>query len=229
MAVIVPEILLYRVLESGLSLLREDAQINNGKYINQLFDGVFQGKHIYGKEAINLFRRREGDDPRYVDLRLFFDANKASIPTIHITLPQEDASDDINSIGAGEDGYSTVFSEDEGVFSENKQRNFRSTFRLIITSDNHRETLIIYHTIKALLIATLPYIDIAGLRNPKLGGGEIKIDPSIIPSGIYTRAITISCYTEISVPEPFSQEIIKRLVINPGIPNVPDMSGSTQL
>lgn len=218
MAIVIPEILLFNLI-SGIikhveSDLAQHAADEQNSFLGRILNGIKDHKHDYFVEAKTLFTRKV-DNPRAVRTRLFFDAQEANIPTIHITMPQENSGE--NSLGAGESHE--FYSDDiHNTVSPERERRFDTNFHVIITSDNHREVLIIYHVIRAMLVSALSEVDIAGLENPKLGGQDIRPKEDIVPRNIYMRGISIQCSYQVEVPRFFDAQKISQLIINPGTP-----------
>jgi len=222
MAIVVPEIILKTLLDGVLSEIREDfADENDEKksVLYKLFGGVKIGKWDYFEQARDLFLR-EKDHPRRLDTRLFFDATRTSIPTMHITMPAENASGDGFGI---DEGYQ------EGTFDPVKQeytptftRMFNTRYHIIITSDNTLEVLLIYHCVRALLISIFESIELSGLRNPKLSGQDIKINSELVPPHIFMRGIGLDVSYEVDVPRFYDEKVISKIIIGTGTPSVPD-------
>lgn len=139
-------------------------------------------------QAITLLINKS-DDPRYLDVNLFFNAKRASIPTIHITLPSE--SERNNAIGVGEGFRDTIFEDSNSSYIKTFNRRFSTRYNIIITSDNTNEVILLYHLIRNLLISLNAHFNAAGLENPKLGGGDIQINADIIPTNVFVRAISM--------------------------------------
>lgn len=232
MAINIPEILLYNLISGIVKHIKIDIENHIGtpetSFLGIILKDIKDHKHDYYVEAVDIFSRKE-DHPRALRVRLFFDAKEANIPTIHITMPQENEGN--NSLGAGESDINYIDELDKTISPE-RERRFDTTFNAIITSDNHREVLIIYHVIRAMLVSALSEINIAGLENPKLGGQDIRLQEDIIPRNIYMRGISIGCSYEVEVPRFFSSKMISQLIINPGTPidpNKPDMGLQSQV
>lgn len=210
----ISEIVLFNTIKSILAYIREDYDSTTDKTqsflynllgevkIGELYDCYEQGKAMF---------IQKNDNPRYLDVRLFFDASRASIPTIHITLPNETGSGD----GIGVDiGYEEAeFDDVRGEYREVNNRMFNATYNVIITSDNTMEVVIMYHVLRASLIAAFAHMELSGLRNPKLSGGDLSINPDLVPIGIFMRSIAINASYEISVPELFAQKMAKKILL----------------
>lgn len=220
MAIIVPEIVLFNVVEGLLKHVKQDIADNaadeTNSFLYRILQGVKDRKHDYYVEAKNLFSREE-DNPRAIRTRMFFDAQEANIPTVHITMPQEQYAQNENSIGVGEDPKDTWYNSATNEITPSRERHFDTTFHVIITSDNHREVLIIYHVVKSLMIAALSEINLMGLEDPKLGGQDIRPKEDIVPPHIFMRGVSVNVSYDVTVPRFFPEELIRQLIIT-GVP-----------
>ena len=220
MPALIPEILLYNLVRGMIKHVATDFATHQGdpenSFLGRVLMGIKDHKHDYFVEAKALFVERGDDNPRGIKTRLFFDANEAAIPTVHITMPQETTGQ--NSLGAGESGLNVYEDDTHKEFTPGRERRFDTNYHIIITSDNHREVLIMYHVIRAMMVSALSEVDIAGLENPKLGGQDIRPNENIVPRNIFMRGITLQCSYEVHVPRFFSSEQITTLIINPGQP-----------
>ncbi|HNQ20662.1 MAG TPA: hypothetical protein PKI46_06345, partial [Bacteroidales bacterium] len=149
------------------------------------------------EQAQDIFLRGN-EHPRKIAVRMMFDAQRANLPTIHISMPSESNGSD--GLGVDE-GY-----QEDIVDTENREviktytRMFDTQYNCIITSDNSTEVLCIYHLIKSVLIGIFDSIEFSGIRNPKLSGQDLQINSDIVPPHIFTRGIGISCSYEQTVP-----------------------------
>jgi hypothetical protein len=98
-------------------------------------------------------------------------------------------------------------------------RRFQSTYNLVITSDNSNEVILIYHTMRALLMALIPSISIAGLENIAFGGQDVQLYSGLAPKNMYVRAITIALQYETSAPSIFPQPLFSDLTAKGTIVN----------
>lgn len=148
------------------------------------------------KQAKELFLR-DYSHPRKIQTRMHFDASIASAPTIHINLPGEQTVN--NGIGVDK-GYQLGTYDENNNFQHTHTRGFQSNFNIIITSDNEIEVLILYHTLRACLISALDYLDINGLRDGKLSGGDLQFNPELVPPHLFIRYIGLNFFYEVDVP-----------------------------
>jgi hypothetical protein len=209
----IPEILLFNIIKAILQTIREDLA-NNIDEKNTLFYKLFYGTKFndinldFYANAKDIFSR-DKSHPRYLDLRMFFNADRAEIPTIHLNLPSE--SDIGGGIGVDAGYNGTNYDPINKTIFQNHTRSFNSVYNIIITSDNSDEVLIIYHALKAFMVSMLDIIDLNGLRNPKLGGADLQINPELIPPHVFIRAISLNCFYELTVPSLIKEKIIRKI------------------
>lgn len=220
MAVTIPELTLFKIIDGLIKYIKIDWESNVDKsntLIHHVFNGLIHDKKNYYEQAIDLFTRKV-DNPRKVDVRLFFDAERAKIPTIHITMPSD--NDGENSIGVGEDGSPQMMLETQTTHQPMYDRRFDTTFQVICTSDNHAEVLIMYHMIRAGLISIFDTISLAGLENAKLSGQELRIKSDLVPESIFMRGIGIGCSYNVIVPRWWTEQKIIDIFLCPDGPSI---------
>lgn len=192
MALTIPEIIILNSFKSVLKLIRKDyrdcvtAGDNTKSLLYRLLNGDEIQRYKLFEQSIAVFITKESD-PRHLDINLFFNAKRAPIPTLHITLPSE--SEKNNSMGLGEGFRDPIYQG--GQYIKTFNRRFTARYNLIITSDNSNEVVLLYHFFRSVLISLSPHLHLSGLENVKQGGGDIQIDPTIVPIGIFSRAIGI--------------------------------------
>lgn len=215
MAIIIPEIILINIVDSLLNKVKvdfEENQNNNTPTQSLLycyFNGLTHYKKDYYIEAVDLFTREVGH-PRIIDTRLFFDAGRAIIPTIHITMPSDQTGQ--NSLSFGESG-SHVKAREDGSYSNIYERRFDSQYQIVCTSDNHSEVLLMYHLLRAGMISVSDTISFEGLENLKISGQELKINPEIAPNHIFMRSLSVTFSYNVEVPVWWTNDLIQEICI----------------
>lgn len=91
-------------------------------------------------------------------------------------------------------------------------RRFQSTYNIVITSDNSNEVVLIYHTMRALLIGLIPSINLAGLQNLAFGGQDVQLYSGLAPKNMYVRAITVTLQYETSAPSIFPLPMVHDII-----------------
>jgi len=208
----IPEATLFNLLKEMISFLKRDFEEKTNKsdsLLHNMLFGIKIGEFDYLEQAKDIFLR-EQDHPRGLDVRIFFDRERASVPTIHITLPSEE-SGAADGIGVDEGYNDPIVNETEKIITPVYNRSFNTTYNLIITSDNQMEVLIIYHVFRNLIISMFDTFEISGLRNPKLGGHDLQLNDQLVPAHIFIRAISLSFFYDVAVPRFFAEKLIKSI------------------
>jgi len=207
----IPELEIKKIIDGCLLHLKNDydEKVDKTKtLLYNMYNGQIFGKFNYYNEAVSLFTK-DIDDPSKIETRLFFDLSRASIPTIHITLPNE-SKGEMDGIGV-DLGYADVIENVDG-FMEPNTRSFSTQYRIVFTSNNTFEVLLMYYTIRAFMIGIFESIELAGLRNLKLSGGDLNINPQLVPPGIFLRALNLNFNYEVS-QSIFTKETAHRIIL----------------
>ena len=208
MAIILPELILLDGIKKLLTLIRTDYQNNIADTTQSLLYRILNGNNLQRykmfDQAVSVFITKP-DDPRNLDVNLFFNAKRASIPTLHITLPSE--SEKNNVMAAGEGYRDPIFDENIGEYKKVFNRRFNAGYNMIITSDNTNEVVLIYHFMRSALISLSPHLTLAGLQNIKLSGGDLQLNSDIVPSNIFIRSTNINFEYDVEAIELSSSQL----------------------
>ena len=209
-----PDIKLKALLDAVLDKIRSD-YVNAGDksttFLYKMYNGLVSGNYVFLDEAVKIFTRSD-DDPRIVDTRLLFDRERASLPTIHVTIPSEEPHGD----GIGQDdGYvdNTLDAESSApdqTVTEYYTRGYNTKFELIITGSSSFEVVLIFTTLKAALINNIESLEVNGFRNPKVFGSDLKINDQLTPNA-YMRILNLTSYFELIVPKFNSVSIVNSI------------------
>lgn len=214
--IVIPENILYNFVNALLQAVIKDYQTHNDKSLTMLYrmlkdietiEGP-QGKYNYYDQGVDLFMRGV-DHPRQLQTRLFFDSERARIPTIHLTLPSEQFSS--NAIGVGEGKEIYIDSETQS-YKPQYSRSFQANYNIIFTSDNTFEVILMYQVVRGLIISVLDVIDFSGLQNPQLTGGDLNINSELVPTDIFMRALGISFIYTVEVPRFSDSKFVNQLI-----------------
>lgn len=231
MGILLPEVQLYNLVTGILNHVRVDYNAHLADPTKSLlyyfFGGKKVGKFDYFEQSKFLFLKGT-DNIRQLEVRQMFDISRAALPTIHLGLPSLNAFGD--GIGVDEGYQEPIFGEtvippdppDEPGHTEYwyqsvYTRSFQSTYNIIISSENPDEVLLIFNFLYGMLISVLDSVELAGFRNPKLGGQDLQLNSEVIPANVYIRAITLSAFYEVSVPRWFTNEMLNNILSN-GLP-----------
>lgn len=197
---IVPEILLKLAIEAIIKYVRQD--FNNcadekDSLLYLMFEGNTYGTFDFFQQVKELMITRGDEGDRAISVNLMFNPDRVTIPTIHITIPTDSAKD--NSIGVDPDT-----DEDTGI--RTYSRRFQASYMIIITSTTPIEVIILYYFIRNMLITIFDTLSLAGLDNIQIGGQDLRLASSAIPSGVFSKSITISA--DYDAKAKVSQEVL---------------------
>lgn len=204
---IIPEIIIYHNINSILELIKNDYNTANDKtktIISRMFTIDDYGMELkynrfnYKEQAIKLFvTNQRVNSSRRIEVSMGYNVQRSGLPTIHITLPDEQA--DSVGIGMGEGYQDSKINEDDNSVISNFTAVYRCNYNCIITSDNSSEAVLIYHTLKNLLFSVFPAFELRGLRDIKFSGQDLNFQNDMIPAEVFHRNLGISFFYETTV------------------------------
>ena len=210
-----PETIIFNTLTKALNAIRLDYSSAADKQKTLLY-------YIFGTtqlERYNFFEQSKTvvlapkTNPRFLDINMFFNSERAHIPTIHITLPGENSGQ--NGLGIDQNfNNSPIYDDDNDTIRESLTRRFDSSCEIVVTSDNTNEVLLIYHLLKALTISLFDSFNILGIENVKIGGRDLNLTNNIVPKNIFVRSLTVSFSYDIDVPQLFTVDQINSLLFS---------------
>lgn len=228
---ICPEIIIFDAIKSILTYIREDfasKEDEKSTILYQVLSDVSVQRYGLFEQAKSVFLKKEGET-RFLDVNMFFNPQKVGPPTIHITFPSEQTGQ--NGIGLDE-GYtnqeliealqssnsnsqSDSNSSSEGFDEKYRNiftRRFDTQYAIVITSDNENEVLLIYHTLKALMISIMPYLAIIGVENSKISGGEVRLNTDSGMPPFFVRGLNLWFSYELKVPELLDRSFVRSII-----------------
>lgn len=186
----IPEFILYYGLKAGLDLIESDyiAQSDKSKSLLGLYlKNVGIQRYQFMEQAVKVFVPAK-DEVRKLTLNMMYNREKENSPSIYITMPTEQSTQ--NTLGFGEGIEESEYTDID--FIPKFTRRFQTTYSLVITSDNDNEVILIYHVIRALIISMNAHFALAGFQNLKLGGTDLKNYNKEIPNNLCVRSINLS-------------------------------------
>lgn len=212
-----PEIRLKRVCDQLLSWMKKDLKDNLEKDTENLAwlylcfheDTTDQHESSLYKQAKEIFLRKE-DNPKYLEVYPIFDPRRKNLPTIFVTIPQD--NQDLLQLGdiEGKEYYNS------GTVSPRYklERGFKSNFGLITSSDNIQETLIISYVLRALFMGSIAQLQSIGFINPSFSVQNIEAQENILPQNMYMKGLLMTCdYVDV-VPEVKTEIEANLLIFN---------------
>ena len=220
--IFIPEIRVHKVVSMIVEMVRQDYKDKNDKkesFLYRVFeDQEIEDYNLYD-QAVTLFNKN-ASDPRELKVRLFFDAQRAELPTIHINLPSENPGDD--GLGTDEGFEEPIFNDLNKSYNRVLNRNFQSTYQVIITSSNSLEVVMLYHVLRAAVIGNIPALGVLGFKNLKISGADLILNPNIVPLTVFVRGFSMHFSYEVSVPVIHSEKFYQAFISLNGIPIIND-------
>lgn len=210
---IIPEVIILETIKNLLKLIRTDynAQSDKSKsFLHKTLGTLNLERYVFLTQAEKVFITNI-DDPRALDVVLFFNATRAAIPTIHIVLQSEQHGGDGLGIDVGH-VTPTIDPITKDVI-EVYTRRFNSQLQLVTTSDNSVEVMLIYAFLKAALIPLINHLELSGLEKIQLSGNEVNINSQLVPN-VFVRQIGISYQYEMSVENFYSTLFLNNLIFH---------------
>ena len=202
MSLIAPEIIIQSTVDAILEHIRTNWFNNTDKTkttLHRLWNGVKYGRYDMYKESQAVFLK-EKDDPRLLQVRPSFNKEQSGIPSIFVNLPSEEGGF-ADGLGIDQGELDPIYDDDNLEYIKNYGRGFSSNYNIVISSDNRNEVILIYHTIRALLIPLFDHVMFNGLEIPKLSGRDLQIYSELVPNHIFMRAITLSISYRVNVDD----------------------------
>lgn len=212
-SIIIPENILYNALESVIKYVRRDLEKHNKDEKKSMLYRLL-GENIDGKPLSmnrwNFFKQAKKIflDKNNLSVNFGYNFEVAKIISLHIILPSEQAAE--SAIGQDE-GYGI---DEEDLTTSYFTQNFTSNYQIMITSNNSSEVMTVYHILKSLLLMIVPHLEIMGLRLNKFSGNDIMFRDEMMPNGIFHKVLNVTFNYELKVPQLWTNEIIKGVVID---------------
>lgn len=226
---LIPEIILYHNIKSILDFVKKDYIDNTDKTRTLLYklckvddyglELKFHNFDYYEQAVKLLVTNQDVTNSRKIEISFGYNLNRKGLPSIHILLPSETSGE--IGLGMGE-GYAnqevTPPKEVEGgVTIPGVVRTYytnasKSTYSILITSDNSSEAVLLYHLLKNLLFACFPAFELRGIRDPKFGGQDLQFSNELVPPEIFHRNLSLDFFYESSVPSFDVNQLINSIV-----------------
>lgn len=214
-AILLPEVIIYKTLESIIKLLRDDLMSNNcndDTMILYRLLGVDEDGNPLRMNHYNFFEQAKKIilTPENLNINFGYNQETAKQISLHIILPSEQGK---SSIG-GDEGYLDLeeFNEETGEKKSVREQftsNFESTYQIMITGYNQTEVNLVYHILKSMLLMLYEHLELMGLRTPTLSGNDIVMQDDLIPVPLFHKVINLSFTYELTVPKILKNQIVK--------------------
>lgn len=215
---IIPDSILVDTLKNGLDAFRKDyknavlAGNEQNSLLYVMYNTLALGKYVL-YDNLKALICNTPEDPRYIEVKLNYDHDSQRPISIHISLPSE--SDKNNSLQIGEGDNDPLLTDTDNDSIEDTRRvvysrRFTATYHIVIISENKNEVIAIYSMVKMILIASINHLELSGLSNIKLGGGDVRLNEAS-PERRFIRPITISFEYDTVAPQLLVNSIINQI------------------
>ncbi len=217
MSAVIPDIIIANTLNSGLKILRDDytTHLMQGDVYNSLlyilFKDVVLGNYDMFENIVELLVTTH-EHPRHIFIRSSFDQNlqNNSAPQIVVTNPSESPINDSIGIGEGDqDDYLITNIDGDPEYLRQFSRNYLSTYRVLILTQNRNETTLLYHLIKMTIVSLTNHFSLCGLINLKIGGDDLKLHKE--PGAAFAKSVTMTFQYKQVVPELYTTGIFQKI------------------
>lgn len=212
---LLPELVIFDVLTDIIKLLRKDLSEHEADETNSILYRLF-AKDENDKDLklnnYNVYTQAKAIVSNKGNLSVNYGYNQkvANMLSLHILLPSENAT---MTIGADEGYLKEDIIEDDQLTARQMYytQMFKSTYQIMITSNNSAEVMVIYNILKSMLLMLVDELEFRGLRTPEFSGNDIVMQDDVIPVPIFHKVINISFQYEHNVPKLLADDIAKRL------------------
>lgn len=215
-AILLPEVIIYKTLESIVKLLRDDLQ-NNREDATILYRllGVDEDGKPLSMNLYNFFVQAKKiiTTPENLNVHFGYNQETAKQIALHIILPAEQGK---SAIGEDE-GYldeDEVNAAGDRVVQQQFTNTFESTYQIMITGYNSSEVNLVYNILKSMLLMVNEHLELMGLRIPTLSGNDIIMQDDIVPVPTFHKVINLSFTYELTVPKLLKDRIMKDFWLN---------------
>ena len=215
---LLPELVIYNSLISIIKMLRVDLEEHSDDETHSILYRLFSTDEQGNPLQINLMNiytqaKKIITNKGNLSVNYGYNQKVAQNISLHIILPQENST---MAIGADE-GYLSEYTKDAdgNVISENMYltQMYKSTYQIMITSNNSAEVMIVYNILKSMLLMLVPQLELMGLRTPTFSGNDIVMQDDLSPVPIFHKVINISFQYEHNVPQHIVRDAASRFYV----------------
>lgn len=211
-SILLPEVVIYKTLQSIVKLLRKDLSENEEKdtILYRLLGVDEEGKplsmntYFFFNQAKKIILTKEN-----LNVNFGYNQETAKQISLHIILPSEQGK---SSIGEDE-GYLDIENFDSQGNKESIRQQFTNTFdctyQIMITGYNSSEVNLVYNILKSMILMLNEHIELMGLRMPSISGNDIVMQDDLTPVPIFHKVINLSFTYELTVPKILKDDIAK--------------------
>jgi hypothetical protein len=219
MSLIIPEVILQDAVNKILSIVRADF-LAVGQESDSLLYKTLNGLRVLNydmyEQAKTVIMTEPNKDPRHIEVLLSYNPQDVRYPSVHITLPSESTGTGqagVDSLGFGEGDVDDNPADDATTWNPTFNRSFQAIYNVVILSDNRNEVTLIYHLLKAGLIALNEHLQLSGLNNIMFSGGDLSFKEQV-PPGLFLRSISCRFFYDVNVPSWETKDVVKEINIS---------------
>lgn len=191
----------------------------NESFLNRCFNSDDNDEGISYLDISKELFIRDKTNSRRLEVRLLFDRDRASLPTIHIREPSKQKGN-TDSIGYTDeelflnelrfdDDNQPIFPQ---TFQYKNRRSFNSQFDIMITSANRHEVLVIEEVLVALLMGSQETLtSLLPFHNIQISVKELMFNSDIVPN-IFIKSISLNVQYEKLYPELSINDLFKKIL-----------------
>jgi hypothetical protein len=216
MSLIIPEVILQDSVNKILKIVRADF-LGAGQESDSLLYKTLEGLRVLNydmyEQAKTVIITEANKDPRHIEVLLSYNPQDTRYPSVHVTLPNESTGSGgagVDSLGFGENDLDDNPSDVATTWTPTFNRSFQAVYSIVILSDNRNEVTLIYHLLKAGLIALNEHLQLSGLENIMFSGGDLSFQ-SQLPPGLFFRSISCKFHYDVNVPSWTTKAVVKEI------------------
>ena len=209
---LMPEVVLYNLLNNIVKLLREDlaeniaAETEENSILYRIF-GVDEWGEALKLNFYNVYKQAKKILTVKDNLKVHYGYSLDTTTSVDICilLPSENGR---VGIGADEGYLETV--ENNGFQNYNTQV-FESTYQLMVTSNNSNEVLVVYTLLKSVMLMLIDQLELFGFRNPRFSGQDVVMQEDLTPVPLFHKVLNIEFMYEHNVPQMLQVDFMNKL------------------
>lgn len=195
----VPDIVLLETVNAAIQALRDDyitTTVTNSQpesktmlYYMLGTSAALQRYNFFEQAKKIILTTPQQDGDTHLEANLSFDMNSwKGNPIIYITMPSSQGIH--NSLGLGEGNFDEIL-DGNGNFKKQFVRRKRSTYQIMILSNNKTTTMLLYYLIDCLILACHDHLELSGLSNIQYNGGDLNIR-EVLPDKVFGKYIGLT-------------------------------------
>ena len=215
---LIPEISLHAVITNLLNEAKSDyLQYRENSFLASYFSGLKIDNFDFANEAIAIFAGEDGTNQK-LQVYVGFNLQRTDVsPAIHILLPSEQTGD-LDTLGV-----QTSMGGDYSVLGDNAtyqdiranfSRSFSCEYNLMITALSPNQTVLIYHLLRAMLVAVQQNLEAIGLLNIAFSGQDVMLMDEFVPPNVFSRSLRLHFNYAINAPSLEVERFFNKICMN---------------